>query len=183
LIQDIPDNQAEGSASLHWTSDTLPTAIQDVTEGLAGRESEWQDSADTLFKCSALPSLNRDIKRFRGQRAGSEIGDSMTENSAETRRTGVLARARAIRRDLRAFIDQTGVDESQEYSGGVSTTRRRRGVSAEDDGEEGMSEREFRRRRTAEILESTNGRGDVEEVDVAIPLRLPFYIAREPVGR
>lgn len=89
----------------------------------------------------------------------------------------ILERARTLRRDLRAYIAQTVTNQTENASQGsiagesVGTLeegrRRRRSLlglgeerEEEGGGMSGSDEREFRRRRTAEILESGGGIGD-----------------------
>jgi len=192
----------------------LPTKEQDRVHGLAGEAGEWELRSEALFNASPLPALQREMKsagRGPSRSLSNEHLLAAVSNSSE-RQQGiglsigdgrVLERARALRRDLRAYIAQTtardGVGNgSSAYDAAEpdilpnenDNRRRRRSLLGlmEDDllEDEGSSsarearsdEREFRRRRTAEILES--GR---ERAPPSLPNRASGRVFDGLVGR
>lgn len=174
--------------------------------GLAGDAGEWRIRCEALFNVTPISMLQRDTKQGRPLNTLRVLGsdsfaiprDSQGMQGVD-RRNGslrdVVERARSLRRDLRAYIAQTATDQAESTREGTAAAgssrsseegrRRRRsllGGGGERAGEPsdlaGSDEREFRRRRTAEILESggvvgnTDGDGLSRSI-VAIPIEGP----------
>lgn len=153
------------------TSDSDSTPAQDQKAGLAGTAEEWQLRSEALFNASSLPSLHGRPK-LGGSRTSCEPETSTSarqtprhDDDDENQRLPdlqaghILARARALRRDLRAFIAQTAVTTDSTPARERRRPRDALGGQEEDAGSDSRrdgssSEREFQRRRRAEVLES-----------------------------
>lgn len=178
---------------------------RDQESGLAGIAHEWAIRSETLFNASPLSVLDFKVGRARGRsmceaeeneehHEGVEAGPAQSGRRASRRqRIGGQTGTRAMRPGFgtsraadvgdNAYISGSWNIWPEDSVGEGGTSRRRRRLSLhlgiDDDEDEGAptgEEREFRRRRTAEILESGQIKQDgAREVHVPLPF--------EPVGR
>ncbi|KAK9898293.1 hypothetical protein P389DRAFT_208476 [Cystobasidium minutum MCA 4210] len=141
-----------------------PTPAEDRAMGLAGHSDDWQVRSEALFNASSLiPSLRgRLLKQGGGSftsicdldceqiLSGDDRSTSQTASSTNPpQHERVLARARALRRDLRAYIARAGISLGGEEAGHSALTASDTSAGRIDHHD--TSEREFQRQRRAEV--------------------------------